>query len=65
MYARNEKYIKQGHIGNQFYLIKDLGNNVLVQNRDVGGAVGNGSHGQSIHDGELLGRQAVDLEPGC
>lgn len=39
LFEQEMKYIKQGHLENQFYLIKDLGNNMLVQNGSTGEAV--------------------------
>lgn len=46
------------------YLIKDLGDNILIQDGDIGGAVGYHGPGQGVCDGEFLGHQAMDLEPG-
>lgn len=36
---------------------------MLIQDGDIGGIVGHCRPSQGIHDGELLGHQAVGLEP--
>lgn len=51
-------------MGTSRYLIKDLGDNILIQDGGIGGAVGYHGPSQGICDGEFLGHQAMSLEPG-
>lgn len=54
----------EGHTNNPLhYLIEDLGDNMFIQDGDIGDIVGHCCPSQGIHDSELFGHQAVGLEP--